>query len=166
MGISSMFSEKDANFTGITGTTDQDQIFVNDFKQTTAVNIDCKPVGFNSTIPDDLESLALNTPFLYIVFDVKHQLPLLIGKLSDPELAKPTSGRQTFCKIPEVVNGYMVNDLHNENIYKFRDDVEVYEKTQVWCNPGYDLELINKVQTISCTSNGWVGDIPKCQSNI
>ena len=93
MGISSMFSEKDANFTGITGKTNE--IFVNDFKQTTAINIKCNSnVEPPSSIVEE-NGFELDSQFFYIVFDGNSQIPLLIGKLTDPEMAKPSPGNQS-----------------------------------------------------------------------
>lgn len=164
-----MFSEKDANFTGITGTTDDNQIFVNDFTQTTSIDMDCDSKIENyyscNELLKEAEGFVLDSQFIFIVFQNNTKTPLLIGKITDPYQAKPIPGKQTTCKIPNVENGFVVDSVLDEKIQS-GSTVEV-DVTQVLvkCNAGYDLQILERTQDRACTSYGWDGVFPKCQSN-
>ena len=164
MGISSMFSDKYANFTGITGPKDENEIFVNDIKQTAEINIGCKIVDPPASTSEN-GGFELDSPFIYIVFHAKTQIPLLIGKLSDPGNAKPDYRRST-CKIPKVENGY-IQDVNYNDVYPERHEVPVDEtKVQVKCNPSYDLRISDSKLESTCDTSGWSGSFPNCTSNI
>ena len=152
MEISSLFSERDANFTRITG--DRNHLYVNDFEQTTEINFHCKTEEGTSlmvNIPFELDS-----PFFYLVLDIKTNVPLLIGKLSNPK---------SFCKIPHVVNGFVIDHFFGEMLLA-KDLVDVKTKVQVVCNPGYDLQNFERNTFKTCNSQGWNSEFPKCKSNI
>ena len=160
-----MFSEKEANFTGITGTTNE--IFVNDFKQTSAININCSTKVIPPSAIVEENGFKLDSQFFYIVFEGKSQIPLLIGKLTDPHKAEPTPGKQSSCKIPDVENGFVEDAIFGEKISP--GDMVPVDVTQVLvkCNTGFDLQNLALNQARNCKSYGWNdANFPKCQSNI
>ena len=163
MGISSMFNEKVANFTGMTRPIDENTIFVNEFTQTTAININCKEVEPISS-KNRYNGFILNSQFVYIVYDNKNHIPLLIGKLSDPENAKPMKGLQTSCELPVVENGYIMEDVFDEDISSTQF-VDVETRVYVKCHDNYDLQSEERTHTRTCKSDGWDGDFPKCKRN-
>lgn len=161
-----MFSESDANFTGI---TEDEQIFVNDFKQTTVINMNCKKVQSSKSIRYEYhgyenDGFKLDSPFVYIVFDAVTELPLLIGKFSDPDLAKDGAfGKEKYCKTPDVENGFIQDDIFQEKILP-RELVDEDTPVGVICNSGYSLEMTD-FEPMICKSWGWNAEFPKCKSN-
>ena len=161
MEISSLFSERDANFTRITG--DRNHLYVNDFEQTTEINFHCKTEeGTNPMLKIVFE---LDSPFLYIVLDIKTEIPLLIGKLSNPNEGTTFPGKQGSCKIPHLENGFVFDNLFYEQLLP-RDLVEVLTEVKIECNSGYDLQTFERYSVRTCNSWGWDGEFPKCKSNI
>ena len=159
-----MFSDKYANFTGITGPKDENEIFVNDITQTAAINTGCKIVD-PPALTSENGGFELDSQFIYIVFHAKTQIPLMIGKLSDPGNAKHDNRRST-CQIPKVENGY-IKDAYNDDVYPERHEVPVDETVvQVKCNPSYDLTISDSKLKSTCKPYGWIGSFPNCISNI
>ena len=163
MGISSMFDEKVANFTGMTRPIDENTIFVNEFTQTTAINTNCIKVEPTSSINEN-NGFILDSQFVYIVYGNKNHIPLLIGKLSDPKSAKPLKGLQTSCELPVVENGYIIEDLFQGNITS-TETVEVETQVYVKCHANYDMQSEERTHIRTCKSDGWDGDFPKCKRN-
>ena len=160
-----MFSEKDENFIEIPGTITMNPIFHNDFKQTTAININCKKNEPDSLIVEE-NGFELDSQFFYIVFEGKSQIPLLIGKLTDPDMAKPSPGKQSSCEIPDVENGFVEDTIFGQK-FSSGDMVSVDTKVLVKCNTGFDLQNLERNQPRNCKSYGWDVELfPKCQSNI
>ena len=156
-----MFSEKDANFTGITGTKDENQIFVNDFTQTTSIEMNCKVVFPPFSVHED-NGFVLDSQFVFIVFGGRNQLPLLIGKLIGQ--AKYYIGKQTNCEIPYVHNGN-VYDANFDKEIPSGDTVDVESQVIVQCNDDYELQIFQRNHFMTCESYGWDGLFPECQSN-
>ena len=162
MEMSSVFSERDANFTRITG--DRNDLYVNDFEQTAEINFNCKS-EMDSDSTKEKNAFELDSPFFFMVLDIKTEIPLLIGKLSNPNEGTTFPGKQGFCKIPHVENGFVIDNLFYDQLLP-RDLVDVESQVYVQCNPGYDLQTFERYSVRTCNSQGWDDEFPKCKSNI
>lgn len=159
MGISEMFSETDADFSGLT--EDENNLFVNEFKLSTTIKIDYNIIYFNSSI-DEQNGFDLVSQFIFIVAEVETKIPLLIGKFKDTQTTHER--KYHFCKIPDLENGYIV-DLSFGETFEINEEVSVEDSVNVKCHPGYVLNYSGNAP-FYCRQWGWDDIFPKCISNI
>lgn len=95
LGANKMFNVAEADFTGITDTTDI-PLYVNQVIQESYISIDEKGVEASAYTRLDMNGAAappteelhfyLNRPFLYAIYAPESNVPLFIGTVSDPTL--------------------------------------------------------------------------------
>lgn len=77
---------------------------------------------------------------------------------------KPDPDEGPFCKIPHIENGYVAHQYYDQNYSSFEEVPVDMTVVKVVCEKGYNLEILEFVQTRICREWGWDGDFSKCTS--
>lgn len=161
MGISDMFSEKEANFTGLT--EDENYLYVNDFMSVTTLNTEYNQIDLNSSTIEHANGFELGSPFVFIVAEAKTKIPLLIGTFANSQAYEPTKAK--LCKIPDIKNGFATKAFGE----KLEANEVICDDTffDFECLPGYVMDIVEDEQfDESFCKAGWETVFPKCISTV